>query len=126
RDKGGFGNDVERKVTAISVSDGGAVVRRASVCAGEIGKLGGLTEIQIGDAIGTPPRAVEHHFAPPTLETVVVPVNTGDKGRLRVALAQLAEQDPLIDVRKDDKGKEISVSLSGDVQKEVLLASISR
>ena len=50
--------------------------------AGEIGKLWGLGEIQIGDAIGTPrTRRRAHHFAPPTLETVVVPRDPTTKVR---------------------------------------------
>jgi ribosomal protection tetracycline resistance protein len=43
-----------------------------------------------------------------------------------VALAQLADQDPLIDVRQDDTRHEISVSLYGDVQKEVIQATLER
>ena len=69
----------EGKVTAIHVFADGAVVRRDRVVAGEIAKLRGLAEIRIGDPIGEPPAAPEHHFAPPTLETVVVPV--GDDRR---------------------------------------------
>ena len=68
---------------------------------------------------------MEHHFAPPTLETVVVPHNPDDTGALRVALAQLAEQDPLIDVWQDDTRQEISVSLYGEVQKEVIEATLA-
>ena len=125
RDRLRFGQGTEQKVTAISVFDDGSAARRASVSAGEIGKLWGLTGVQIGDAIGTPRRAVEHRFAPPTLETVVVPVDADDKGRLRVALAQLSEQDPLIDVRQDDTRQEIFVSLYGEVQKEVVQATLA-
>jgi ribosomal protection tetracycline resistance protein len=126
RDRLRFGRDGERKVTAIGVFDHGSTVRSASVSAGEIGKLWGLGEIQIGDAIGSLRTAAEHHqFAPPTLETVVVPRSTEDKGALRVALAQLAEQDPLIDVRQDDARQEISVSLYGEVQKEVIQATLA-
>jgi ribosomal protection tetracycline resistance protein len=125
RDRVRFGQDAERKVTAISVFDDGSAVRRASVSAGEIGKLWGLTEIQIGDAIGRPHSNAEHHFAPPTLESVVVPVDADEKGRLRVALAQLAEQDPLIDVRQDDSRQEIYVSLYGEVQKEVIQSTLA-
>jgi ribosomal protection tetracycline resistance protein len=96
------------------------------VTAGEIGKLWGLGEIQIGDSVGAWRTAVEqHHFAPPTLETVVVPGNPDDKGALRVALVQLAEQDPLIDVRQDDARQELSVSLYGEVQKEVIQATLA-
>jgi ribosomal protection tetracycline resistance protein len=37
-----------------------------------------------------------------------------------VALTQLAEQDPLINLRQDNGGRETSVSLYGEVQKEVI------
>jgi ribosomal protection tetracycline resistance protein len=119
-----FGQDGERKVTGITVFEDGGTIRRGSVSAGEIGKLWGLAEVQIGDAVGTPRWNAEHHFAPPTLETVVVPARPDDKGALRVALAQLAEQDPLINVRQDDVRREISVSLYGEVQKEVVQATL--
>ena len=126
RDRLHFGGDAEEKVTAIRVFDRGSAVPRASVSAGEIGKLWGLGEIQIGDVVGGSRPALEHHhFAPPTLETVVVPRNPDDKGALRVALAQLAEQDPLIDVRQDDRRQELSVSLYGEVQKEVIQATLA-
>src|SRR5206468_177496 len=59
------------------------------------------------------------------LESVVVPRNPDDAARLRVALGQLAEQDPLIDVRQADGGREISVSLYGEVQKEVVEATLA-
>jgi ribosomal protection tetracycline resistance protein len=126
RDRLHFGGDAEEKVTAIRVFDRGSAVLRASVSAGEIGKLWGLGEIQIGDVVGRSRPALEHHhFAPPTLETVVAPRNPDDKGALRVALAQLAEQDPLIDVRQDDIRQELSVSLYGEVQKEVIQATLA-
>ena len=126
RDRLRFGPAGERKVTAISVFDRGSAVQRASVSAGEIAKLRGLAEVRIGDPLGdsrTP--ASRRQFASPTLETVVVPRRSGDKGLLRLALAQLAEQDPLIDVRQDDVRQEISVSLYGEVQKEVVQATLA-
>jgi ribosomal protection tetracycline resistance protein len=118
--------DDERKVTAVRVFDRGSAVKRASVAAGEIGKLWGLDDVQIGDAIGVPRTASEcHHFAPPTLETVVVPRRPGEKGALHVALAQLAEQDPLINLRQDDIGQELFLSLYGEVQKEVIQETLA-
>ena len=116
-----------RKVTAVSAFAGGPAVRCGSVSAGQIGKLWGLAQIQVGDAIGVPPRRrpERRQFAPPTLETVVVPRDPRDRGALRAALAQLAEQDPLINVRQDDVRQEISVSLFGEVQKEVIGATLA-
>ena len=68
---------------------------------------------------------MEHHFAPPTFESVVEAADPADGQRLRVALGQLAEQDPLIDVRQDDTRSEISVSLYGEVQREVIEATLA-
>ncbi|KAA5826072.1 TetM/TetW/TetO/TetS family tetracycline resistance ribosomal protection protein [Saccharopolyspora hirsuta] len=115
----------EQKVTAISVFDRGGTTHCDSVSAGRIGKLWGLGEVRIGDAIGTPRRGPDQHFAPPTLEAVVVPRRRADRGALHVALTQLAEQDPLIDLRQDDVRQEISVSLYGEVQKEVVQATLA-
>ena len=127
RDRLPLGDGVEGRVTAISVFDRGAAVREQSVAAGRIGKLWGLADIRIGDTIGVPRKssAGEHHFSPPTLETVVEPRRPTDKGALHGALTQLAEQDPLIDLRQDETRGEISVSLYGEVQKEVIQATLA-
>ena len=116
-----------RKVTAIRVFDRGAAVESGSLRAREIGQLWGLGDVRIGDSIGTPRDSsrLRHHFAPPTLETVVVPRRAEDGGALRIALDQLAEQDPLIDVRQDDVCHELMVSLYGEVQKEVFQATLA-
>jgi ribosomal protection tetracycline resistance protein len=126
RDRLRLGRGGEGKVTAISVFERGPAVPRPSVAAGEIGKLWGLADVRIGDTLGergTPPP--RHSFAPPTLETVVVPRRPADKGALHVALTQLAEQDPLINLRQDDVRQEMLVSLYGEVQKEVIQATLA-
>jgi ribosomal protection tetracycline resistance protein len=126
RDRVRFGRSGERKVTAIGVFAGGSPVRRESVSAGEIAKLWGLAEVQVGDTVGTPrEHGEQHRFAPPALETVVMPRNPHNGGALRIALARLAEQDPLINVRQDDIRREIYVSLYGEVQKEVIGATLA-
>jgi ribosomal protection tetracycline resistance protein len=124
--RAGHDKEQDARVTQISVFDAGATVRRDSVAAGQIGKLWGLRDIQIGDRIGdVPTPALDHQFPPPTLESVVVPRNPDDGARLRVALGQLAEQDPLINVRQDDSRQGISVSLYGEVQNEVVQATLA-
>jgi ribosomal protection tetracycline resistance protein len=126
RDRLQLHGDHQRKVTAIRVFDRGSAVQRASVTAGQIGKLWGLGDIQIGDTLGVSATTSErHHFAPPTLETVIVPRHSADKGALQIALTQLAEQDPLINLRQDDIRQELFVSLYGEVQKEVIQATLA-
>jgi ribosomal protection tetracycline resistance protein len=121
-----FGANLQDKVTVLAVFDRGPATPSASVEAGQIAKLWGLSQVQIGDSIGhSAPKGVARQFAPPTLESVVVARDPADRGRLRVALGQLAEQDPLISLRQDDERREISVSLYGEVQKEVIQATLA-
>ncbi|MGC9539439.1 GTP-binding protein [Streptomyces sp. UG1] len=115
----------EGRITAISVFDQGADVREGSVAAGRIAKLWGLADVRIGDAIGEPRKATGHHFAPPTLETIVAPADGTDRRALHRALTLLAEQDPLIDLRHDEVRQETFVSLYGEVQKEVIQATLA-
>ena len=130
------------KVTAISVFERGTATIRASVAAGQIARLRGLDDIQIGDQVldlrggsggirvSSPPEPAEPRpgadqpqFAPPTLEAVVAARRPADRPALRVALGQLAEQDPLISVRQSPG--ELAVSLYGEVQKEVIQATLA-
>ncbi|TCO28457.1 ribosomal protection tetracycline resistance protein [Kribbella steppae] len=121
-----FGHNGEAKLTALEVFGSPPT---AEVRAGQIGKLWGLADIQIGDRITSTTHesapATGGFFAPPTLETVISPVQRSDKGNLQVALTQLAEQDPLINLRQDDLRQETYVSLYGEVQKEVIQTTLA-
>ncbi|MEU4194394.1 translation factor GTPase family protein [Kribbella sp. NPDC026611] len=121
RDKVRYG-DHDAKVTALHVFGGTTTAQ-----AGQIAKVWGLPDVQIGDRITDEPvpRTTTAYFAPPTLETVVAPRKQSDKGNLRVALTQLAEQDPLINLRQDDLRQETYVSLYGEVQKEVIETTLA-
>ena len=133
RDRLRFGQGRDGKITAISVFDRAPAAPGASLRAGQIGKLSGLRDVRIGDTLGrageardTDDTAFEpSQFAPPTIETMVVPGRDGDRGALHVALVELAEQDPLINLREDDARQEILVSLYGEVQKEVIQATLA-
>lgn len=128
----------EERVTGIGLYAHGGVVRVDSAGAGRVVRVLGLDRARIGDVVGgvggevagdesghaPPARGRTHQFAPPTLETVVDPVDAGSRGAVYAALARLAEQDPLIDLRQDDARGELSVSLYGEVQKQVIEAML--
>jgi ribosomal protection tetracycline resistance protein len=109
------------KVTGIEVFGERGAVRSREVAAGQIARVRGLRSIRVGDRLGTRSEA-PRQFAPPTLESIVEAVDPADATRLKAALDELAEQDPLIGVRRRD---ELSVLLYGEVQKEVLEATLA-
>ncbi|MGP4113623.1 GTP-binding protein [Streptomyces sp. 4N509B] len=127
------------KVTAVHVFDRGGARQRREVVAGEIAQLRGLTGVRIGDVLGDASDDVSGDasadgpadgpargaFAPPSWETVVVADRPADHGPLLRALSELAEQDPLINVRQDDERGEVALSLYGEVQKEIIQATLA-
>mgnify|MGYP001040314822 CR=1 FL=1 len=111
---------IDQRVTALSVFDEGVAVPVKAVETGRIAKVWGFDKAKIGDEIGTDRTGQRVYFARPFLESAVQPVNPQDRGRLYQALAQIAEQDPLIGLRQDDGAAAIYVSLYGDIQKQVI------
>jgi ribosomal protection tetracycline resistance protein len=126
RDRLVYGAGHEDKVTAIANADLRFDQTRTPVSAGHIVRIWGLHDVQIGDRIGqegTDER--DHQFAPPTMESVIRVHDLADGARLRVALGELSEQDPLIRVQYDEALNEISVSLYGEVQKEIIESTLA-
>ena len=118
------------RVTGISVLSAadGAPVPADRISAGQIGVVRGLTRVRIGDRLGAHAATGEAeaaYFAPPTLETVVEPREQADRGPMFAALTQLSEQDPLIGLRYDKARAETSLSLYGEVQKEVIQSTLA-
>jgi ribosomal protection tetracycline resistance protein len=127
-DRFDLSEESEERITGIDRFVAGTVVQVESVGAGEIACLHGLRAARIGDQLGaddTGVRASAPAFAAPALESVVRPVEPGHITRLRAALEQLAEQDPLISLRQRNDEGEIAVRLYGEVQKEVVMATLA-
>jgi ribosomal protection tetracycline resistance protein len=111
----------EERITAIDRFTGGTAVPVNVGHAGEIVLLHGLRSARIGDWIGDAPRegaTMDRSCPAPPFESLVSPVDPAQANALHAALEQLAEQDPLISLRSTGEG--MSVSLFGEVQKEVL------
>jgi ribosomal protection tetracycline resistance protein len=112
------------KVTGVQVFREGRWVRAAEARAGQVVRLLGLVSVRVGDGFGTSSRAEAPHFPPPTLEASVEACDPQQGSALRAALAQLADQDPLISARVDQDGR-ATVSLYGRVQQEVLASTLA-
>ncbi|MFD4536113.1 GTP-binding protein [Kitasatospora sp. NPDC058397] len=126
QDQHGAVVELPGRTTVVEVFDRGSAVVEAPASAGDIAKVWGLKGIRIGDQLGTAEGLRgQHLFAPPSLETVVRATRSGAMPELYEALLQLADQDPFINVRKNDEEQEVSVSLYGEVQKEVIKATLA-
>ncbi|MDO3436642.1 TetM/TetW/TetO/TetS family tetracycline resistance ribosomal protection protein [Rhizobium sp. CBN3] len=113
------------RVTAIQLFENGRIHGADSLRAGQIARVSGLAGARIGDAVGGDRfSGGQAHFAPPTLETRVLARRPSDKAALWLALNQMAEQDPLINLRRNEETDEVFVSLYGEVQKEVIQSTL--
>ena len=96
----------------------------ASLTAGNIAALRGVAGVRVGDRLGeVTGRAPQ--FAAPTLETLVRARRPEQAAPLRSALLTLADQDPLLHARPAASGG-TSLLLYGEVQKEVLAATLAQ
>ena len=120
RDRLAFGAAEPARLTEVAVSTP-AGLRPGVAGAGQIAVVRGPSA-RIGDAVGRPPPRRVHRFTPASLQALIEPVDPTRRTALYAGLAELADEDPLIDLRLDEVDGEAAVSLHGEVQKEVLAA----
>ncbi len=121
RDHVAFAGGRSGRLTQVAVSAPGRLEMSAFARAGQIAVVRG-PEPRIGDHLGHPPRRRTHSFAPATLQALVEPEHPTQRTALYAGLSELADEDPLIDLRVDETDGEAAVSLHGEVQKEVIEA----
>jgi ribosomal protection tetracycline resistance protein len=118
RDRAGNTRDV---ITSLERSTPQGWVKESVVRAGDVVRIRGISAARTGSWVGeTIPGRVTRQFPAPALESVVEPVDPAMRGLLFAALRELADADPLINLRVDEEHGEIAVSLYGEVQKEVI------
>jgi ribosomal protection tetracycline resistance protein len=115
RDRVAFGRSRPERITGVAVSEPGGVLTRQAVGAGQIAALRG-TSARIGDTVGGPLSRHVHRFPPPTMHALVEPVDPDQRVALFAGLTDLADEDPLIDLRIDEDAGEAVISLHGEVQ----------
>ncbi len=117
------------RITGIDRFASATTALAEAASAGEIVVLHGLRAARIGDRLGAgspSTREIAPAFPAPALESIVRPVDPGQTTRLRAALEQLAEQDPVISLRQRNDEGEILLRLFGEVQKEVVMEMLAR
>jgi ribosomal protection tetracycline resistance protein len=112
--------------TAVRTFTRGSTTSERAARAGEVARVTGLGSVEVGDQLGRwDARFGGRWLAPPGLEAVVRPCDPADATALFEALRELSAQDPLIDARLDGVDEEPTVSLYGEVQREVLAARLA-
>jgi ribosomal protection tetracycline resistance protein len=126
RDRAAAGEGRPGVITSLERSTPQGWTPTGAAVAGDVVRVRGLASATVGGWVGHAiPGRVTRQFPRPALESVVDPVDPAQRGRLFAALQELAEADPLINLRLDDERHEIAVSLYGEVQKEVIAALLA-
>jgi ribosomal protection tetracycline resistance protein len=117
---------VPGRAFAVATYAAGSATSDSTAVAGDIATVVGLPDAEIGDQLGRwDPAYGLRLFPPPGLESVVVARDPAERARLFEAVRLLSAQDPLIDARLDGADQELTVSLYGEVQREVLTTRLA-
>ncbi|WP_242307994.1 TetM/TetW/TetO/TetS family tetracycline resistance ribosomal protection protein [Bacillus cereus group sp. BfR-BA-01524] len=111
----------KEKIKKMCLFHNGDAVQTSTVPSGDFCKVWGLSDIKIGDILGERTDYIKDiHFAEPQMEAAIDAVPMERIHDLYAALMELCEEDPLIQVWKDDVHNELYIRLFGEVQKEVI------
>jgi len=110
------------KVAQIRRIMGNRYLDMGSLSAGDIGALYGVPGLKTGDVIGDAPLLREYAMAVPMLRVRVYPQEEGELSPLVAAVRELTEEDPLLNMDWEKEERELSVSITGMIQLEVLSA----
>jgi ribosomal protection tetracycline resistance protein len=118
------GHDRHGTVTALEVHQPGGAVQTVQAYAGQIARVRGLEQARVGDWIGArSSEAAQLSFPAPAMESTITAVDPRQQNELFSALVELTDVDPLIGLQT--RRDELSVSLYGAVQQEVIAETLS-
>jgi len=102
-------------------------VNTQEVCAGDIGAVAKLQHTLTGDVLGTPNGVAPTVGAPQPAYTVAIfPKSRGDEEKISSGLARLAEEDPTLQVRRNENTHQLLIGGMGDVHLDVVLEKLRR
>lgn len=109
------------KVKKISCLDNGKILDAKKISSGDIGVIHGISCMKIGSIIGKRnDKLKEVSLARPTLKAKISLADGQDNHALYMALLNLSDEDPLLELETDDSNKDIYINLFGEVQKEII------
>ncbi len=97
--------------------------------AGEIGAAAKLKETTTGDTLCSekaPIKFAAIEFPKPVISYAITPKNKGDDDKISMGLHRLLEEDPSIDLHRDNDTNELLVAGMGQVHLEVIVDRLKR
>lgn len=113
------------KIKKLHALVSGKSVPAPKIGAGDLAKVWGLEDVRIGDIVGEQSSLIKQiSFAVPRMETRIEAVDPSQTHHLYQALVSMSEEDPLIQVVKDEIHQDLYIRIFGEVQKEVIEAAL--
>ena len=115
--------ETEEKISELRLYSGDRYEAKTSVSAGEIVAAAGLSYTSAGDGLGREASRKEEILTPIMTSTVTATDRFGkpvDDFTLMKALRELEEQEPMLQVSKEEETGDITVRIMGAVQIEIL------
>lgn len=100
-----------------------------AVPAGDLAAVSKLSDTATGDTLaspGSPVHVLHHPLPPPVYAVAVVAANASDEGKLAEALHRLIEEDPTLQVTRDDETHQTLLSGAGETHLTVALERIQQ
>jgi elongation factor G len=101
----------------------------AAFAAGDIGAVAKLKETQTGDLLLSSDTEVESpqlDFPQPVMSFAITPKAKGDEEKVATALRRLAEEDPTLDIHRDDQTGELLIGGLSQIHVEVAVERMKR
>lgn len=113
------------KIKKLHALMNGKSVPASKITSGDLAKVWGLEDVRVADIVGEQSSLLKHFsFAVPQMETRIEAADPSKAYQLYRALISLTEEDPLIEVVKDDFHQDLYIRIFGEVQKEVIEATL--
>lgn len=115
-----LGLEQAQKVTQIRRFSGQKAEDIGEIHSGEIGAVYGLSDVKIGDVIGTSDIRKSCKLAVPLLKVQAYAASEEELPALAAALRELSEEDPLLDLEWVKESRELHLRITGMIQLEIL------
>jgi elongation factor G len=119
----------EERLHALFTLRGKEHIDISEVPAGDIAAVAKLTDTATGDTLSpkaAPVRITPPEVPDPVLSIAISPKSKGDEDKLMTALRRLQDEDPTIDVRRDDEAKQTVLSGMGETHLLIVTERLQR